>query len=64
MESFIRKNQTETLEIRSSLNQVKDTGESHSSRIEQVEGRISGHEDKIDIKEKNRRTFRQKTQNL
>jgi hypothetical protein len=34
------------------FNQIKNTGESHSSRPEQVEDRISGLEDKIDVKEK------------
>jgi phage shock protein A len=52
MENLRKKNQTETLEIKSSLNQIKNTGESHSSRLEQVEDRISGLEDKIDTKEK------------
>jgi hypothetical protein len=36
MEKFRKKNQTETLEIRSSLNQIKNTGESHCSRLEQL----------------------------
>jgi hypothetical protein len=52
------------MEIKSSLNQIKNTGESPSNRLEQVEDRISGLEEKIDIKEKNRRTLRQKTQKL
>jgi Mg2+ and Co2+ transporter CorA len=51
MENF-RKKETETLEIQSSLNQIKNIGENHSNRIEQVEDRISGLEDKIGIKEK------------
>jgi hypothetical protein len=38
--------------------------ESHSSTLEQVEDRIWGLKDKINIKEKNRRTLRQKTQDL
>jgi chromosome segregation ATPase len=59
-----KKNQTEILEIKSSLNQVKNIVESHSSRLEQVEDRISGLKDKIDIKEKTRRVLRQKTQEL
>jgi DNA mismatch repair ATPase MutS len=45
-----------------SLNQTKNTVESHSSRLEQVEYRISGLEDKIDMKEK--RILRQRTQEL
>jgi hypothetical protein len=38
--------------------------EDHTYRLEQVEGRISGFKDKIDIKEKNGRTLSQKTQEL
>jgi hypothetical protein len=34
------------------LNQIKNTVESYSNILEQVEGRISGLEDKTDIKEK------------
>jgi uncharacterized protein (DUF3084 family) len=52
MEKPQEKNQTETLEIRSSLNQIKNTGESHSSRLEQVQDRTSGLKDKLDIQEK------------
>jgi hypothetical protein len=52
MKNLRKKNQTETLEIKRSLNQIKNIGESHYSRLEQVEDRISGLEDKIDIKEK------------
>jgi chromosome segregation ATPase len=52
MESLRQNNQTESLEIRSSLSQIKNTVESHSSRLEQVEDRISGLEDKIYIKAK------------
>jgi cob(I)alamin adenosyltransferase len=63
MQNLRRKNQTETLEINGFLNQIKkNTGESHSSRLEQVENRISGLKGKINIKEKNRRIFRQKIQ--
>jgi hypothetical protein len=40
------------LEKKSPLNQLKNTKEGHSSRLEQVEDRISGHGDKIDVKEK------------
>jgi hypothetical protein len=35
MENLIKKNQTETLEIKISLNQIKNTRESYSSRLEQ-----------------------------
>jgi hypothetical protein len=52
MENLSKKNQTEILEIRSSLNQIKNTVESHCSRLEQVEYRISGLEGRKDIKEK------------
>jgi hypothetical protein len=52
MENFRKKNQTENLEIKSSLNQIKNTGESHSSRLEHTEDRTLGVEDKIDITEK------------
>jgi hypothetical protein len=44
-ESF-RKNKTEILEIKSSLNPVKNTVESHCSRLEKVEDRFSGIEEK------------------
>jgi hypothetical protein len=38
--------------------------EGHSSRLEQVENRISELEDKIEIKEKNRRNLSQTTYEL
>jgi esterase/lipase len=63
MENLRKKNQTETLEIKISLNQIKKYGEGHSSRLEQMEDRISGLEDKIDVK-KRRRTLRETTQKL
>jgi peptidoglycan hydrolase CwlO-like protein len=59
-----KKIQMEILYIQNSLNQIKNTVESHSSRLEQVEDRISVLKDKINTKEKNRRIFRQKTQEL
>jgi hypothetical protein len=34
MENLRKKNQTEILEIKSSLNQIKNAAESHSSRLE------------------------------
>jgi chromosome segregation ATPase len=55
MES-LKKNQTEILEIKSSLSQIKNIVDSHSGRLEQVEDRISGLKDKIDIKEKKQNT--------
>jgi hypothetical protein len=42
MENLRKKNETET----------QNTVEGHSSRLEQEEGRISEHEDKIEITEK------------
>jgi hypothetical protein len=48
MDRLGKKNQTEKLEIKSPLNQLKNTVESHSSRLEQVEERISWFKDKID----------------
>jgi uncharacterized protein Yka (UPF0111/DUF47 family) len=56
MENLRKKNQTKILERKSTFNQIKNTVEGHSSRLEQVEDRISELEDNIDIKErKNRR---------
>jgi hypothetical protein len=52
VENLRKKNQTEALETEISLNQIKYIGESHSNRLEQMEDRISGLEDKTDIKEK------------
>jgi chromosome segregation ATPase len=52
MENLRKKNQTEILEIISPFSQTKNTAEGHSSRVEQVEDRISELEDKIEIKEK------------
>jgi hypothetical protein len=40
-----KNNQTEIWGIKSSLNQIKNIVESHSSRLEQVEDRISGTEE-------------------
>jgi hypothetical protein len=37
----------ETLEIKSSSSQIKDTVESHCRRLEQVEDRISVLQDKV-----------------
>jgi chromosome segregation ATPase len=52
MENLRKKNQTEILKIKSSLNQIKNAVEIHSSSPEQKDDRISGLEDKIDVKEK------------
>jgi hypothetical protein len=52
MEILRRKNKTEILEIKSPCSQTKNTVEGHSSRLEQVEDRISELKDKIEIKEK------------
>jgi hypothetical protein len=46
------------------LNQVKNTVEGNSSKLEQVEDKISELKDKIDIKEENRRNLSQTTQEL
>jgi hypothetical protein len=52
MENLRKKNQTEILKIKSPFSQTKNTVEGHSSRLEQVEDRISELEDKVEIKEK------------
>jgi chromosome segregation ATPase len=52
LENLRRKNQTEILEIKCPYSQTKSTMEDHSSRLEQVEDRISELKDKIKIKEK------------
>jgi hypothetical protein len=41
MENLRKKNQTEILKIKSPFNQTKNTVEGHTSRLEQVEDRIS-----------------------
>jgi hypothetical protein len=67
MANLRKKNQTEILEIKSPLSQTnkqKNAVEGHSSRLEQVEDRISEFEDKIEIKEKKGRTLSQTTQEL
>jgi hypothetical protein len=50
------------LELKSPYSQTKNTVEGHSSRLEQVEDRISELQHKIEIKEKNRRNLSQTTQ--
>jgi predicted nucleic acid-binding Zn-ribbon protein len=52
------------LEIKSPFSQTKNTVEGHSSRLEQVEDRISELENKIEVKGKNRRNLSQITQEL
>jgi hypothetical protein len=47
-----KKNQTEILKIKNPFSQTKDREEGHSSRLEQVEDRISELNDNIEIKEK------------
>jgi predicted nucleic acid-binding Zn-ribbon protein len=59
-----KKNQTEILEMKNPFSQTKNTVEDHSSRLEQVKDRISDLEDKIEMKEKNRRNLSQTTQEL
>jgi hypothetical protein len=63
MEKLKKKNQTELLEIKSPFNQTKYTVEGPSSRLEQVEDRISELEDRTEIKEKTG-NFRRTTQKL
>jgi hypothetical protein len=64
MENLRKKNQTEILETKSPFGQTKNTVEGNSSRLEQVENRISKLNYKIDIKEKNGRTVSQTAQEL
>jgi hypothetical protein len=64
LENLRKKNQTGILVIKIFLNQIKNILECQASRLEQVENRISELKDKIDIKEKNRRILRQKTQEM
>jgi hypothetical protein len=64
MENLRKKNQTEILEIKSPFSQTKSTEEGQSSRLEQVEDRISELEHKIEIKEKNRRNLSQTIQEM
>jgi hypothetical protein len=52
VENLRKKSQTETLEIKSYLNQIKNAEKSQYSTLEQAEDRISGLEDKTDIKER------------
>jgi ferritin-like metal-binding protein YciE len=52
MENLRKRNQTVILEIKSSFSQRKNTVKGYSSRLEQVEDRISKLKDKIEIKEK------------
>jgi hypothetical protein len=64
MENLRKKNQTEILEIKSPFSQTKSTEEGQSSRLEQVEDRISELEHKIEIQEKNRRNLSQTNQEM
>jgi chromosome segregation ATPase len=64
MENLRRKNQTEILEIKNPFGQTKNKAESHTITLEQMENRILQLKDKIEIKEKNRRTLSQTTQEL
>jgi hypothetical protein len=50
MENFRTKNQTDILERKSLFSQTKNTVEGHSSRLEEVEDRISELKGKIEIK--------------
>jgi chromosome segregation ATPase len=51
LENLRKKNQTQIMEIKVLFNQTKNTVEGHSSRLEQVEDRISGFRDETDVKE-------------
>jgi chromosome segregation ATPase len=64
MKNLKKKNQTEILEIKSPFSQTRNTVEGHFSRLEQVEDKISELKYKIDVKEKNRRTLSQTTQEI
>jgi septal ring factor EnvC (AmiA/AmiB activator) len=52
MENLRKNNQTEIVEIKRPFSQIRNTMEGHSSRPEQGKDRLSGLEDKIDVKEK------------
>jgi chromosome segregation ATPase len=52
LENLRKKNQTEILEIKSPYSQTKNKMEGHSSRLEQVEDRISELKDEREKKEK------------
>jgi hypothetical protein len=52
MEKLRKKNHTEILKVKSPYSQTKNTVEGHSSRLEQVEDRISELRGKIEIKKK------------
>jgi HD superfamily phosphodiesterase len=51
-ENLRKNNWTEILKVKISLNKIKNTGESHSNRLEHLEDRISRIEDIIEIKAK------------
>jgi hypothetical protein len=55
-----KKESNRRLGNKNSLSLIKSTVGNHLSRLEQVEDGISGFNDKIDIKEKNRRILRKK----
>jgi hypothetical protein len=56
MENLRRKNQTETLGIKSPYGQTKNTVEGHSSRLEKVKNRPLEFKDKIEIEEKKKKS--------
>jgi chaperonin cofactor prefoldin len=53
-----------SMEIQTSLGQIKNTVERYSSRLEQVEDRISELENKIDTIEKNSWIYREKNEEI
>jgi predicted nucleic acid-binding Zn-ribbon protein len=63
MRNLRKMNQAEILEMKIPFSQTKNTVEGHSSRLEQVEDRISELEGKHKLKKK-RRNFNQTTQEL
>jgi hypothetical protein len=59
MKNLRKKNQTEILEIKISLNKIKNTVVCHASRL-QVKDRISGLKDNPDFKEKKQKNSQSK----
>jgi hypothetical protein len=55
-ENLRRKDQIEILEIKISCSQTKNTVEGHSSKLEQVGDRYSELKNKIQIKEKHKKS--------
>jgi hypothetical protein len=64
MENLRKKESNRNPGNKKSHTETKKHRQGHSSRLEQVEDRLSELEDKIEIKEKNRRNLIQTTQEL